>query len=176
MAGKLVGVILLLCGLVAGVALWYLQIHAFYDEVPATGPEDVRLTARASGAPEPVAHGDFRAIDSDSSPIRYRACFTLEAPRAELEARYVTLEDAVPLVAPGWFDCFDADALGAALADGTATAFMGVENIEYGVDRVVAVFEDGRGVAWHRLNRCGEEVFDGKPAPEGCPPPPQGET
>lgn len=152
MAGKMVGVILLLCGLVAGVALWYLQIHAFYDEVPATGPEDVRLTARESGAPEPVAHGDFRAIDSDSSPIRYRACFTLEAPRAELEARYVTLEDAVPLVAPGWFDCFDAEAVGEALAAREARAVLSEREIHRGVDRVIAVFPDGRAYAWNQLN------------------------
>ncbi|WP_371054796.1 DUF6446 family protein [Rhodosalinus sp. K401] len=176
MTGKLVSLLILASGLIGGAALWYLQIHAFYDEVPASGPEDVRLTARASGVPEPVAHGDFRAIDSDSSPIRYRACFTVSMPRADLAETYVTIEDAVPLVAPGWFDCFDAGAVGAALENGSATAFLGVENIEYGVDRVVAIFEDGRGVAWHRLNRCGEEVFDGKPAPEGCPPPPQGET
>jgi hypothetical protein len=28
-----------------------------------------------------LAIADFEGIDSDSSPIRYRACFTLDCPR-----------------------------------------------------------------------------------------------
>ncbi|MFP4327139.1 MAG: DUF6446 family protein [Paracoccaceae bacterium] len=175
MSGKIIGIVMALVALIGGVGIWYLQIHAFYDDVPASGPGDVMLTARDSGQPEPVAHSDFRAIDADSSPIRYRACFTLEAAPAELAERFVTRPESVPLVAPGWFDCFDAEEVGEALEDGSATAFMGEENITYGVDRVVAVFEDGRAVAWHEINHCGEEVFDGKPAPADCPPPPQAE-
>ena len=41
------------------------------------------------------------------------------------------------------------------------------------IDRIVAVFPDGRGYAWHQINACGEVVFDGDPAPEGCPPVPE---
>jgi hypothetical protein len=44
----------------------------------------------------------------------------------------------------------------------------------YGVDRVVAITEDGRGYVWHQINRCGEVVFDGQAAPDDCPEPPQG--
>ena len=173
MSGRLIGLFLLAVAVIGGVGIWYLQIHAFYEEVPASGPRDVVLTPQGGGAPEPVAHGDFRAIDSASSPIRYRACFTVEAERAALAEDYVTLDDAVPLVAPGWFDCFDAGAIGAALEAGRATAFMSVAQLEYGIDRVVAVFEDGRGVAWNRINACGAAFFDGDPVPPGCPPPPE---
>ena len=62
--------------------------------------------------------------------------------------------------------------VGAALEEGTALAFMGEENLEYGIDRIVAVAEDGRGWVWHQINHCGEKVFDGQPAPEDCPTPP----
>ncbi|MEM9853369.1 MAG: DUF6446 family protein, partial [Pseudomonadota bacterium] len=72
-----------------------------------------------------------------------------------------------------WFDCFDADVIGAALKDGTARAFLGQRDVIYGIDRVVAVFDDGRGYVWHQINRCGEVVFDGEPVPEDCPPPPE---
>jgi len=157
---------------VAGVSLYYLQIYAFYEEVPATGPEDVQLTALASGQVEPIPHADFRAIDADSSPIRYRACFTTDLDHARLTETYAPYDKAVPLEAPKWFECFDADAIGAALEDGRALAFMGRENIEYGIDRIVAVFNDGRGYVWHQINYCGEVVFDGQPAPEDCPEPP----
>jgi len=174
-SGKLIGIFMALVALVGGVGIWYLQIHAFYQELPPSGPRDVMLTAQATGQAEPVAHSAFRAIDADSSPIRYRACFTLEATPEELGRTFVARPDSVPLVAPGWFDCFDAEEIGTALEEGRATAFLGVENITYGIDRVVAVFEDGNAVAWHEINHCGEEVFDGKPPPADCPPPPQPE-
>ena len=59
------------------------------------------------------------------------------------------------------------------LDTGQALAFMGTENVTYGIDRIVAIHEDGRGFVWHQINECGEEVFDGNAPPEGCPTPPQ---
>lgn len=174
MTGKLIGIFLVVTALVAGAALYYLQVYHFYEEVEATGAGDVRMTARGAGAPEPVAHANFRAIDADSSPIRYRACFETDADPAALLETYAPYPEAVPLEAPGWFDCFDADAIGAALEEGRARAFLGVRNIDYGIDRVVAVTRAGRGYVWHQINRCGEVVFDGQPAPEDCPDPPEG--
>ena len=175
MTGKLLSLVILGTALVAGVAIYYLQVHAFYERISATGPGDVQMTARASGQPEPLPHDDFRAVDADSSPIRYRACFTTSMARGTLQERYRPYdEDAVPLNAPGWFDCFDAQAIGAALEEGRARAWLGERNIEYGIDRVVAVTEDGRGYVWHQINHCGAEVFDGKPAPADCPEPPEG--
>ena len=174
MTGKILSVLILACAVIAGGAMYYLQVYAFYEEVPATGAGDVQLTARETDRPEPIAHQGFEAIDADSSPIRYRACFsTGESPEALAET-YLPYEGAVPLEAPGWFDCFDADAIGAALEEGGARAFLGQRDIEYGVDRVVAVTRDGRGYVWHQINRCGEVVFDGQPAPEECPEPPEG--
>ena len=72
------------------------------------------------------------------------------------------------------FDCFDAEALGAALETGRALAFLGTENVQYGIDQIVAIHEDGRGFVWHQINRCGEVVFDGNVAPDDCPQPPNG--
>jgi len=76
-------------------------------------------------------------------------------------------------VAPRWFDCFDAGEIGRALEEGRAVAYLGASNDPYGVDRIVAVYPDGRAFAWTQLNRCGEVVFDGDPVPDGCPPPPE---
>jgi hypothetical protein len=61
-------------------------------------------------------------------------------------------EDPTPLNAPGWFDCFDAPAIGAALEAGEATAVLGEREARAGVDRVFAVFPDGRVYGWHQLN------------------------
>lgn len=172
--GKFLAGLILVTALVAGAALYYLQVYAFYDEVSGNGTDDVQMTSVVSGLPEPVLYDDFRAIDSDSSPIRYRACFTTSMSHAMLTETYEMYDGAEPLVAPGWFDCFDADALGTALQDGSALAFLGQQDIEYGIDRIVAITEDGRGYVWHQINRCGEVVFDGQHAPDDCPTPPNG--
>ena len=174
MTGKLLVILLVLAALFAGGGLYYLQVYHFYEEVVADGQKDVRLTSLSSDAAEPILYQDFRAIDANSSPIRYRACFTTQMSQALLSETYVPYERAVPLQAPGWFDCFDAEAVGAALEDGSALAFMGQAHIQYGIDRVVAIDADGRGFVWHQINRCGKVVFDGLPAPDDCPEPPEG--
>jgi hypothetical protein len=69
-----------------------------------------------------------------------------------LTETYRSYDQAEPLVAPSGFDCFDAAAIGRALETGEALAFLSEPDIHPGVDRVVAVFSDGRAYAWHQLN------------------------
>jgi hypothetical protein len=174
MIGKIIAGSIVGTALAAGVAMYYLQVYAYYEEVAATGSDDVQMTSLASGQPETILYENFKAIDSDSSPIRYRACFTTDHSQAMLTETYQTFDRAEPLVAPGWFDCFDAKEVGRALENGTALAFLGQENFRYGIDRIVAVMDDGRGFVWHQINHCGEVVFSGEPAPADCPTPPKG--
>ncbi len=163
----------MITALAAGIAMYWLQVYAYYSPVePASAAAEVRLTTLA-GNVEPILADSFQGIDSDSSPIRFRACFTTPHSLAMLTETYQTAPEAVPLTAPGWFDCFDAAAIGAALEGGQAVAFMGEANITYGIDRMVAVFDDGRAFAWNQINACGAVVFKGEAAPEGCPPLPE---
>jgi len=171
--GKFLAGVIVISALAAGIGIYYLQIYAFYDEVQVSGTDDVQMTVRATGQPEPVLYEDFQAIDADSSPIRYRACFTTSMSVGMMTEIYRSYPDAVPLEAPGWFDCFDAREIGAAIEAEQALTFMGTENITYGIDRVVAILPDGRGFVWHQINRCGELVFDGQTAPDDCPTPPE---
>ena len=172
-AGKLLAAAIVLSALAAGAALYYLQVYHYYEDVSGqVGP--IRLTPAAGGPPEAIPTDGVQAIDAASSPIRFRACFKTTLSRDELVESYAGYPAAEPLVAPGWFDCFDADALGAALERGEALAFLGIKNVSYGIDRVVVFLPDGRGYAWQQINACGEVVFDGEPAPEGCPAPPEG--
>lgn len=166
----------MISALVAGAAIYYLQIYGFYDEVPANGSTDVEMTSLVSEAPEPILYDSFRAIDADSSPIRYRACFTTTLSQALLTETYMPYEGAEPRNAPGWFDCFDAADIGAEIEAGTALVFLGERNITYGIDRVVAVTADGRGYVWHEINKCGEKAYDGSPKDPTCPPVPARET
>ena len=158
-----------LSALLAGGAMYYLQVYAFYDEVTPTG-EDVKLVSLVSGESEAILFENFEAIDADSSPIRYRACFDTQMSHALLSETYVPVEKAEPRNAPSWFTCFDAVAIGAELQAGTALTFLAQKNIAYGVDRVVAITEDGRGYIWHELNDCGAKAYDGSPTGEACPP------
>ncbi len=155
-----------------GAAIYYLQVYAYYYEVAPDPGRDVMLVAQATDTPEPIAYSDFRAIDADSSPLRYRACFSTPETAATLAPTRVAIADAQVRIAPGWFDCFDAGALSAALEDGSATAFLGTHNITRGIDRIVAITEGGRGYVWHEVNACGEKSYDGTVDIEDCPPPP----
>ena len=172
--GKFLVLLIMVSAVGMGAAIYYLQVYAYYEEVALRPGEDVMMTSAVSGAVVPVPYDNFQAIDSQSSPIRYRACFTTPLDREALIGGYVPVKEPGPTVAPGWFDCFDAVKVGTALEEGRALAFMGTENVKYGIDRIVAIDEDGRGFVWHQINRCGAIVFDGNPAPDDCPQPPGG--
>jgi hypothetical protein len=166
--GRIFVVFLLVCTVLAGGGAYYFQVYAFYDRLPAQ--DSIQITPLGADEPAEFTVRNFQGIDSDSSPIRYRACFEIEADPATL----TPYEGATPLNAPGWFGCFNAAALTQALREGRATAVLGVANIRYGIDRVVIV-QDGRGYAWQQINPCGAAHFDGDPLPPGCPPPPTAE-
>ncbi|MEO1641151.1 MAG: DUF6446 family protein [Pseudomonadota bacterium] len=168
---RIVIVAMLLLAVASGGLLYYNQVYAFYEEVDFV-PDSVQLTSVSTGEAEPIVVSAFQAIDADSSPLRYRACFETQLSQAMLTETFVMVDVAEPRVAPGWFDCFDAAQIGADLQT-DAIAFMGVENIQYGIDRIVAIYPDGRGYSWHQINACGEVVFDREPVPEGCPEPPE---
>ena len=173
MSGKLVAVFLILTAAIGGGAMYYLQVYGFYEEIEATNVADVQMTGIVSGTPETILYENFQAIDAESSPLRYRACFETSHSQAMLTETYELYDDPIPTVAPAWFDCFDATLIGEALEEERAIAFLGTANIIYGFDRVIAVTEDGQGYVWHQLNICGEKTFDGEPLPEGCPAPPE---
>ena len=168
---RVIIVAMLLMAAVAGGVLYYQQVYAYYDEVQANA-DAVLLTSVSTGEAEPVVVENFQGIDAISSPLRYRACFETSLSLAFLTEAYVIIDNPEPRVAPGWFDCFDAAQIGADVKT-EAIAFLGIENVVYGIDRIVAVYPDGRGYAWHQINACGEVVFDGNRPPDDCPPLPE---
>jgi len=148
-AGKWVVLALVATAIAAGVGLWYAQTQAWYGPVETA---DITFSA-PDGTPMERPLLAFEGIDASTSPLRYRACFALDpsevAPLIEAGMTYDTPE---PLVAPGWFECYDAETIALALDRDEAAAILGVRNIATGVDRVIALFPDGRGFAWHQLN------------------------
>ena len=162
MTGRIVGAAIVIVAVLGGAAMWWLQVHAFYEET-----EGGTLVLLGPDGPAEVRPLALSAIDAESSPLRYRACFLHDLD----PAGYAPHPAPEPTVGPGWFDCYDAGRVAEAIAEGQAVA-VAAESGVYGVDRVAALWPE-RGVAWHQLNRCGEAAYAGRPVPEGCPPPPE---
>ena len=117
MAGRIaVGFIVLIAAARRGIAMYWLQVYAFYEPVAFTPGAEIRLVPIGSDAARADrgrgGRGDRRR---HRSPIRFRACFTTPLTPAMLTETYRIYDAPTPLIAPGWFDCFDAAAIGAAL-------------------------------------------------------------
>lgn len=152
MNGKLVGGAIVLISLLAGAAIYWLQVYAYYEPARFEPGAEIMLTPILGEQPEVILAEGVKGIDAHSSPLRFRACFHTPLSQGMLTETYKVYEQAEPLVAPSWFDCFDAERIGAALETGEAIAFLSVQDITPGVDRVVAVFPNGDAYAWHQLN------------------------
>jgi hypothetical protein len=133
--------------------MWYAQTRAYYDTLEAA---DLVVTTQA-GEIVPLAKSGFQGIDAETSPLRFRACFTVDDAGLATLAQAAPHPEPEPLVAPAWFDCYDARMIAEAIASGEARAVMSLHEIARGVDRVIAVFPDGRAFAWQQLNGTLEE-------------------
>ena len=152
MNGKWVVGFIVVTAVIAGALMYWLQVYAFYTPVSLQAGAEMRLTPIGSMVPEAIVVENFEGIDATSSPLRFRSCFTTPLSLGTLTETYQIYEKADPLLAPGWFSCFDAEKIGVALIAGEAVAFLSEANIATGVDRVIAVFPDGRAFGWHQLN------------------------
>lgn len=155
MSGRTVGIFLILCMLVAGAGVYYMQVYGFYERVaPADTPRSLALPAAAGGPDIELPVADYQAIDADSSPLRFRACFTTDA---ELAGGGRPHAAPTPLNGPGWFDCYSAGDLTRDLQAGQARAYLVENDHRPAVDRVIAVYPDGRAYEWRQLNESAEE-------------------
>ena len=122
--------------LVFGMAFWWFQEHAFYEE---NWSPDVVI----AGTVYPVT--EWRGITSTSSPLKMRACFVLSE---EIEAPPSLAP--TPLVAPGWFKCFNAQYIEENLANGYGKAYIAGQGEVRGYDRIIAVFPGGNTYMWRQ--------------------------
>lgn len=152
MVGGLIAV-----ALAAGAGLWYSQTFAYYE--------------RQDGLEEVLAFGDtfpvsnYRGIDADTSPLKLRACFTVDWVYTPSET-YKT--EAEPLIAPSWFDCFDAETISKDIAADNAVAILAEKNQPFGFSRFIAQYPDGTAFMWRQINECGRAQFDGDDLPSDC--------
>lgn len=156
MNGRVVAGFLVAAALAAGVGVYYTQEYAYYRTIaPGTEGARIRLTDR-TGALREVPVAEFQGVDADSSPLRYRACLRIDLPEEELTRDFTPWPRAEPRIAPRHFPCFDAARIGEDLKAGRARALLAQRDIAPGVDRVVAVYPDGRAYVWHQPNESAE--------------------
>ncbi len=136
--GKYVVIGLVTFTVLFGLVFWWFQSHAFYDETQA---DEVRI----AGQLYPVT--EWKGIEATSSPLKMRACFLIHETIEALPALAPE-----PLLAPGWFRCFNAEIIAENLARDYAKAYVAERNDPKGFDRIVAVFPGGRAYMWRQPN------------------------
>ena len=125
-----------------GALIWF-QFYAFYDDLP---PEPLVI----QGIEYPST--GWQGIDAISSPLKKRVCLTLSPETAAaIEADQFELVDGEPLVAPKWFDCFDAKQIHRDLEAKVARLYMIGSSDFDGVDEMLALYPDGRAFIWRQL-------------------------
>lgn len=144
--GRTAALSIVASAVIAGGAMYWLQVYAYYDRLPET----TVLRATTETGVVPLSLAEFDGIDANSSPLRFRACATLADP-AEL-THALPAEKPEPLTAPSWFSCFDATTIGEDLKSGKARAILSERDIHHGIDRILAVYPDGQVYSWHQLN------------------------
>lgn len=159
MSGRILMIALIGFCVIFGAALWYFQTRGWYE--PVESLSSITIDGQV------VEVEGYQGLDAASSPLKLRGCFTMPPVAAPIAER------PEPLIAPGWFDCFDAKAISDDIAAGNALPLLAESNAPYGFDRIVAYYPDGRAFQWRQINKCGTASFAGDPLPEGCPPAPK---
>jgi len=117
----------------------------------------IRLVPLIGDGPEEIATGVVKTIGDTTMPLSFHGCFNMVQSFGLLTETFETAEPTTPQRIPGGLACFDAEQLAEDLQIGNAIAFWGERNITQGVDRVVAVYDDGRAFVWHQSNENNAE-------------------
>jgi hypothetical protein len=99
-AGKLIVGAIVIVAAIAACGLWYTAERAYYTPVAFQPGAEIRLVPLTSDQPEAIIVDGIEGIDADSSPIKFRACFTTPLTLATLTETYRDYPGAEPLVAP----------------------------------------------------------------------------
>ncbi len=146
MNGKTFGIGFVAFAVIFGAGLYYALVYAYYEKVD--GISEITVQDRT------IAVADYEGIDATSSGLKLRGCFSVEP--ADFEGLALGV-NAVPLSAPSWFDCFDVARIQQDIDAGKAIGYLATENEKDGIDRVVAVYPDGRAFQWRQLNEKYQE-------------------
>lgn len=146
MNGKVFAVGFVAFAVIFGAGLYYALVYAYYEKV--NDVSEITVQDRT------IAVSNYKGIDATSSGLKLRGCFDVTV--ADFEGLEQGVK-AIPLSAPGWFKCYNVGKLQEDLDAGRAVAYLAVENEKDGIDRLVAVYPDGRAFQWRQLNEKYQE-------------------
>ncbi|WP_339112019.1 DUF6446 family protein [Thioclava sp. GXIMD2076] len=113
----------------------------------ATPPAgEIRLVSISSGQPEPILTEDLKTTQD----TEFRGCFHTPLSLGMLTETFTVDPKAAPEPEQQGFSCYDPARLTEDLRTGEAIAFLSEPDITPGIDRVVAIYSDGRAYAWHQ--------------------------
>ena len=141
MNGKSFIFLFLGCCVIFTVALFYFQNYAYYDLT------DIRQNISLGNKRHKIFN--YKGIESESSGLKLRECFVIDSLG---DIDLPTYETPTPLTAPFWFKCFNAEEITKDLEKGKASAFLLKKEEFDGIDKVIAVYPDGRSYLWRQLN------------------------
>ncbi|MGL6209915.1 MAG: DUF6446 family protein, partial [Paracoccaceae bacterium] len=84
MNGKIVAGGIVVISVLGGAAMYWLQVYAHYVPVTFTPGAEILLTPIIGEVPEAIVVADVQGINADTSPLRFRACFTTPLSLATL--------------------------------------------------------------------------------------------
>jgi len=149
--------------LVVAVIYFYFQVMENPDpagnvENPTLSPYHftLKLTSVVTGNPEDVVIDGLSALSSGEANMH--GCFKTTMSLPMMTETYKIYDDALPVAPVDGLACFDAKEISAALAADTAFAFLSQSNIATGIDRVVAVYDDGRAFVWNQPNNIPNNI------------------
>ncbi len=156
MKGKTLFIGFAICLAAFAAGLFYTINYAYYDRVNLselvlnTDQGDLKLR-------------NVHMINSDRTPLKIRIC----ADPVE-DIAFEKVNTATPLVAPFWFDCFDAEKLSNQIEEGELKSYIIEANTPYGFD-LYFTQDANHSYTWRQINECGEAKFSGLNLPQTCP-------
>tara|TARA_B100001057_G_scaffold476828_1_gene545314 strand:+ start:713 stop:1174 length:462 start_codon:yes stop_codon:yes gene_type:complete len=141
MSGKILVISLVGFSFAFGFFVYYFQVFSYYSKVE--GLDYIFVDGKKINVEQ------YYGLDSSISGLKLRGCFKVNIEDFKTFKKY---KKATPLQAPFWFNCFDNEKIQKSLENNDASAFLAEENELDGIDRIVAIYSDGRGYQWRQLN------------------------
>ena len=117
---------------------------------PESVLHDIKLTQQSNNLPIKILIND-KPISAYSTDAKfYNSCFNVITTIDQLSSKYVKSNNPAPSKPLGNMACYNYDQLKEDIKSGVANSFIGEENIINGIDRIIAVYSDGRAYAWHQ--------------------------
>jgi hypothetical protein len=117
---------------------------------PESVLHDIKLTQQSNNLPIKILIND-KPISAYSTDAKfYNSCFNVITTIDQLSSKYVKSNNPAPSKPLGNMACYNYDQLKEDIKSGVAYSFIGEENIINGIDRIIAVYSDGRAYAWHQ--------------------------